>query len=29
MFTTAKVQQNIDICKYLQLKNVNDSLKDV
>lgn len=29
MFTTAKVQQNIDICKYLQLKGVNDSLKDV
>ncbi len=29
MFTTAKVQQNIDICKYLQLKSVNDSLKDV
>ena len=29
MFTTAKVQQNIDICKYFQLKSVNDSLKDV
>ena len=29
MFMSAKLQQNIDICKYLQLKSVNDSLKDV